>query len=223
LPTDSYAPDTPLNIRRRHVPVGQHAHQFTDQVMPKQCLRRIDKAALAGGLLYDLRFDGHDRPCADCVLNQPAYAGAAVLIGGPNFGCGSSREHAVWGLQQFGVQVVMASSFGEIFYSNAMNHRLLLVILPEADVEKMLADAAGHATNRIRVDLATMTVHSASHSASFTLSARHRHLFLEGLDMIGASLLHRDAILAFAAAHWERLVTVERICSAHPPSLLRVP
>jgi 3-isopropylmalate/(R)-2-methylmalate dehydratase small subunit len=180
------------------------ANLDTDQIMPKQFLRRIDKAGLAQGLLYDLRFDAHDQPRVDCVLNQPAYAGASVLIGGPNFGCGSSREHAVWGLQQFGIQVVIASSFGEIFYSNAMNNRLLLVILPEADVEKMLADAGDPATNRIRVDLATMTVHSASHMASFTLSERHRHMFLEGLDMIGASLLHRDAILAFAAAHWEK-------------------
>lgn len=180
------------------------ANLDTDQIMPKQFLRRIDKAGLAQGLLYDLRFDQHNAPRPDCVLNQPAYAGASVLIGGPNFGCGSSREHAVWGLQQFGVQVIIASSFGEIFYSNAMNNRLLLVILADADVEKMLADATDPRTNGIRVDLATMTVHSATHTAPFTLSTRHRQMFLEGLDMIGASLLHRDAILAFAEQHWEQ-------------------
>lgn len=180
------------------------ANLDTDQIMPKQFLRRIDKAGLAQGLLYDLRFDDQDRVRPECVLNQPDYAGAAVLIGGPNFGCGSSREHAVWGLQQFGIQVVIASSFGEIFYSNAMNNRLLLVIVPESDVELFLADARNGGNNRMRIDLATMTVRSASHSAPFTLSARHHQMFLKGLDMIGASLLHRDAILAFAEAHWQQ-------------------
>ena len=97
----------------------------TDQIMPKQFLRIIDKAGLSKGLLYDLRFDKHGEPLADCVLNQPAYNGARILIGGANFGCGSSREHAAWGLQQYGFDAVIAPSFAEIFYSNAMNNRFL--------------------------------------------------------------------------------------------------
>ena len=180
------------------------ANLDTDQIMPKQFLRRIDKAGLAAGLLYDLRFDGAGQPRPECVLNQPAWSGAAILIGGPNFGCGSSREHAVWGLQQFGIQAVIASSFGEIFYSNAMNNRLLLVMLPEVDVARLLADAADPAHNRLTIDLATMTVTSRTHTAAFTLSPRHRHMFQEGLDMIGASLQHRAAILAFAERHWQQ-------------------
>jgi 3-isopropylmalate/(R)-2-methylmalate dehydratase small subunit len=180
------------------------ANLDTDQIMPKQFLRRIDKAGLADGLLYNLRFDGQGNPRPDCVLNQPAWAGAAFLVGGPNFGCGSSREHAVWGLQQFGIQAVIASSFGEIFYSNAMNNRLLLVMLPEQDIDRLMQDAATPGANHITIDLATMTVQSRSHRAPFTLSARHRHMFLEGLDMIGASLLHRDAILAFAQQRWQQ-------------------
>ena len=180
------------------------ANLDTDQIMPKQFLRRIDKAGLADGLLYDLRFDGQGQPRPGFVLNQDAWRGAAVLVGGPNFGCGSSREHAVWGLQQYGFQAVIASSFGEIFYSNAMNNRLLLVMLPEEDIALLLRDAATPGANGIAIDLATMTVQSRSHRAAFTLSERHRHMFLEGLDMIGASLLHRDAILAFAAAHWRQ-------------------
>jgi 3-isopropylmalate/(R)-2-methylmalate dehydratase small subunit len=176
----------------------------TDQIMPKQFLRRIDKGGLAAGLLYDLRFDEHGQPRPDCVLNQDAWAGAAVLIGGPNFGCGSSREHAVWGLQQFGIQAVIASSFGEIFYSNAMNNRLLLVMLPEADVALLLAGASDPAANRITIDVAAMTVSNGTHTAPFSLSDRHRHMFLEGLDMIGASLKHKDAILAFADRHWRQ-------------------
>jgi 3-isopropylmalate/(R)-2-methylmalate dehydratase small subunit len=180
------------------------ANLDTDQIMPKQFLRIIDKAGLDKGLLYDLRFDADGRPRADFVLNQPAYAGASVLIGGPNFGCGSSREHAVWGLQQFGIKVVIAPSFGEIFYGNAMNNQLLLIMLDEADVQRILADASDPAANRITVDLETMTVRSHSHQAVFSLAERHRRMFLEGLDMIGASLTLNEQILAFSAAHWQQ-------------------
>jgi len=113
----------------------------TDQIMPKQFLRIIDKAGLDKGLLYDLRFDEQGAPRPDCVLNQPAYAGASILVAGPNFGCGSSREHAVWGLQQFGIRAVIASSFGEIFYFNALNNGLLLVTLPPAEVDALALNA----------------------------------------------------------------------------------
>ncbi|MDB5989645.1 MAG: 3-isopropylmalate dehydratase, small subunit [Herbaspirillum sp.] len=180
------------------------ANLDTDQIMPKQFLRIIDKAGLDKGLLYDLRFDADGRPRADCVLNQPAYAGASVLIGGPNFGCGSSREHAVWGLQQFGIKVIIAPSFGEIFYGNAMNNQLLLIMLDEADVQRILADASNPAANQITVDLETMTVRSHNHQAAFSLAERHRRMFLEGLDMIGASLTFKEQILAFSAAHWQQ-------------------
>ncbi|MDB5777478.1 MAG: 3-isopropylmalate dehydratase, small subunit [Herbaspirillum sp.] len=180
------------------------ANLDTDQIMPKQFLRIIDKAGLDKGLLYDLRFDEHGQPRENCVLNQPGYAGAAVLIGGPNFGCGSSREHAVWGLQQFGIKAVIAPSFGEIFYGNAMNNQLLLIVLDEADVQRILADAADPSTNRIAVDLETMTVRSHSHQAAFSLTERHRRMFLEGLDMIGASLTLNQKILAFSASHWQQ-------------------
>src|SRR5690606_37610631 len=89
----------------------------TDQIMPKQFLRIVDKAGLDQGLLYDLRFDETGVPRPEFVLNQPAYQGrTSILVAGPNFGCGSSREHAVWGLQQFGIRAVIAPSFGEIFF-----------------------------------------------------------------------------------------------------------
>ena len=103
----------------------------TDQIMPKQFLRGIDKAGLDQGLLYDLRFDAAGGPRRDFVLNRPEYTHSRILIGGENFGCGSSREHAVWGLLQYGIQAIVAPSFGEIFYSNAMNNRLLLVPVPQ--------------------------------------------------------------------------------------------
>lgn len=182
----------------------------TDQIMPKQFLRGIDKAGLDQGLLYDMRFDDSGAPRADFVLNQPAYAGTRVLVAGPNFGCGSSREHAVWGLQQYGIRAVIAPSFGEIFYSNAMNNRLLLVMLPQSQVDRLLAEVtvggAVQAPARIAIDLDTMTVRAeltggGSFEAAFTLSARHLDMFRRGLDVIGLSLTHADAIAAFARRH----------------------
>ncbi|GGC63091.1 3-isopropylmalate dehydratase small subunit [Undibacterium terreum] len=176
----------------------------TDQIMPKQFLRIINKAGLDKGLLYDLRFDAQGQQRDDFILNQPAYAQAKILVGGPNFGCGSSREHAVWGLQQYGIQVVIASSFGEIFYSNAMNNRLLLVMLDEADVQRILTDLSDPRTNRISVDVQSMTVHSHSCTAQFSMSGRHRHMFLEGLDIIGATLAHVDEVRAFTENYWQQ-------------------
>jgi 3-isopropylmalate/(R)-2-methylmalate dehydratase small subunit len=173
----------------------------TDQIMPKQFLRGIDKSGLDRGLLYDLRFDARHQPRPDFVLNRPAYRDTRILVGGSNFGCGSSREHAVWGLQQYGIRAVIASSFGEIFYSNAMNNRLLLVMLPEDVVQRIMADADAPATATVAIDVTTMTVKSHSVDASFTLSERHRHMFLEGLDMIGATLALDEQIQAFRLRH----------------------
>ncbi|MGM3277666.1 3-isopropylmalate dehydratase small subunit [Ralstonia sp. 24A2] len=175
----------------------------TDQIMPKQFLRGIDKSGLDKGLLYDLRYDAEHQPRSAFVLNQPAYQGASILVGGGNFGCGSSREHAVWGLQQFGIRAVIAPSFGEIFYSNAMNNRLLLVMLDPAVVERILADVSNPATNHIAIDVEAMTVRSHSVEATFSLSERHRHMFLHGLDMIGATLARWGEIDAFQQTHWE--------------------
>lgn len=175
----------------------------TDQIMPKQFLRGIDKAGLAQGLLYDLRFDAAGQPRADFVLNRSSHADTRILVAGANFGCGSSREHAVWGLQQYGIQAVIAPSFGEIFYSNAMNNRLLLVMLPEATVAALMADADDPAHAAVHIDVVVKQVRSASVDAAFELSERHHHMFVEGLDVIGLSLAHRAEIDAYAARHWQ--------------------
>ena len=174
----------------------------TDQIMPKQFLRGIDKAGLKEGLLYDLRFDPQGRPRPACVLNQSAYAGVDILVGGSNFGCGSSREHAVWGLQQFGIRAIVAPSFAEIFHSNAMNNRLLLVTLPQADIERLMADAEDAAHNEVAIDITAQTLRSRSVQAGFALLPRHRRMFLEGLDSIGLSLSYQAQIDAFAQRHW---------------------
>jgi len=180
------------------------ANLDTDQIMPKQFLRGIDKAGLDKGVLWDLRFDDEGRSRPDFVLNQPAFADTRVLITGPNFGCGSSREHAVWGLQQYGIAAVIASSFGEIFYSNAMNNRLMAVMLPQAEVDALMQEASESAEPlRVEINVQALTVRTPCRTCSFTLSERHRRMFLDGLDMIGASLTHRADIDAFAHRHWE--------------------
>ncbi|MEJ8850418.1 3-isopropylmalate dehydratase small subunit [Variovorax rhizosphaerae] len=179
------------------------ANLDTDQIMPKQFLHGIDKAGLDRGLLWDHRFSGDGEMKPDFILNRPAYAGTRILIAGPNFGCGSSREHAVWGLQQFGIQAVIASAYGEIFYSNAMNNRLLTVMLAEDEVQALLDESRQGATPlHLAVDVETMTVKSPRHTFAFTMSPRHRTMFMQGLDMIGASLSHKAEIEAFASRHW---------------------
>ena len=179
------------------------ANLDTDQIMPKQFLRGIDKSGLAPGLLYDLRFDGAEQPREDFVLNQPAFAGTDVLLAGSNYGCGSSREHAVWGMQQYGFKAVVASSFGEIFYSNAMNNRLLLAMVSEDDAQAFMREARAHqGPMAIEIDVEQRQVRTAGHSAPFTISERHRRMFIDGLDVIGASLTYRDEITAFAQRHW---------------------
>lgn len=180
------------------------ANLDTDQIIPKQFLRGIDKAGLDRGILYDLRFDAGGAARPDFVLNQAAYAGAPILLGGANFGCGSSREHAVWGLQQFGVRAVVASSFGEIFYSNAMNNGLMLATVPEAFMAQLFAAAAASpAPLQLRIDVERLEVSGAMGTAGFTLSERHRRMFMDGLDMLGASLQHLPAIQAFAG-RWQQ-------------------
>ena len=177
----------------------------TDQIMPKQFLRIIDKAGLADGLLYDLRFDERGAPRTDCVLNQSAYANARILIGGTNFGCGSSREHAVWGLLQYGFQAVIAPSFAEIFYSNAMNNRLLLVQLERDVIDALTREAIETPGTSISIDLEEQTVRSASGERyAYPIGARHKRMVIEGMDTVDLTLDSLAAIEAFEQVHFAR-------------------
>ncbi|PQV53048.1 3-isopropylmalate dehydratase small subunit [Paraburkholderia sp. BL21I4N1] len=177
----------------------------TDQIMPKQFLRIIDKAGLSEGLLYDLRFDAQGALRDDCVLNQPAYRGARILLGGANFGCGSSREHAVWGLQQGGFDAIIAPSFAEIFYSNAMNNRLLLVQLEREQVDVLLRDVAAQPAAQLRIDVEQQTVTSADGLVfAFPLGARHKQMVIEGMDTIDLTLASLPDIETFERDHFAR-------------------
>lgn len=194
------------------------ANLDTDQIMPKQFLRGIDKQGLDRGVLYDLRFDGEGRERQEFVLNRPGFAGVDVLLAGANYGCGSSREHAVWGMQQFGFRAVVAESFGEIFYSNAMNNRLLLAAVSPEDARLFHAEAAAQETQGrplvLQIDVSVQQVRSAGHSAAFTISPRHRQMFLQGQDWIAASLSHAPQIAEFAQRHWQRQPWLRDVAAA---------
>ena len=175
----------------------------TDQIMPKQFLLGIDKSGLARGLLYDLRFDADGRLREQFVLNRPEYRGAKILLGGSNFGCGSSREHAVWGLQQAGFEAVIAPSYGEIFYFNASNNRLLLVTLPQAQIEAIAAEIENGDGKQLTIDVENEVVSTPSgRSYAFALPARQKQMLAEGLDMVGMTLRQEESIDAFEARHW---------------------
>jgi 3-isopropylmalate/(R)-2-methylmalate dehydratase small subunit len=175
----------------------------TDQIMPKQFLLGIDKSGLARGLLYDLRIGADGRPREQFVLNRPEYRGAKILLGGSNFGCGSSREHAVWGLQQAGFEAVIAPSYGEIFYFNSANNRLLLVTLPPEQVEALVAEVQRGADKQLSIDVTNETVQTASgRRYPFSMQARQKQMLIQGLDTIGMTLREAAAIDAFEASHW---------------------
>jgi 3-isopropylmalate/(R)-2-methylmalate dehydratase small subunit len=175
----------------------------TDQIMPKQFLRTITKEGLAAGVLYDLRFDGEGAARPGFILNQPGCGAPAILLAGSNFGCGSSREHAVWGLQQLGVRAVIAPSFGEIFFGNAFNNRLLLIVLAQADIDALAAEVAADPAHRLRIDLGAMQVRSPSgRVVAFSLGERDKRMIVDGLDMIGMTLEQLPQIEQFEARHF---------------------
>jgi 3-isopropylmalate dehydratase small subunit len=173
------------------------ANLDTDQIIPKQFLKTVGREGLGAGLLYDLRFDGEGRPRADFPLNDPHYAGAGVLIGGDNFGCGSSREHAAWALLDFGIRCVIAPSFADIFQANCLQNGLLPVVLPHEAVRSLMAEAKG-GNHVFTVDLETQTVTSPSGARhAFEIEPGRKQKLLEGLDSIGETLAHGEAIDRF--------------------------
>jgi 3-isopropylmalate/(R)-2-methylmalate dehydratase small subunit len=171
----------------------------TDQIIPSREMKAVSRAGLADGLFAGQRYlNAADRtPNPDFVLNKPDYAGASILIAGENFGCGSSREHAVWALAEFGVKAVVAKSFGEIFHGNCSRNGVLAIRLDAGKVEDLAAFAARDPQkNRLAVDLAAQTVHGIP----FAIDSFTKRLLLEGLDPIGVTLADADAIAAFHAS-----------------------
>ncbi len=175
----------------------------TDQLMPKQFLRGIDKSGLAKGLLYNHRHlsDGSLNP--DFVLNKPGFENTRIIVAGPNFGCGSSREHAVWGLMQYGIRAVIAAGFGEIFYSNCFNNGLLAAkITPQTSVElfNYLSDKEPKELTVSVKDKSIRSVDGTMHW-NFELAERHQTMLLEGLDMLETTMKELEIIKKFKADH----------------------
>jgi 3-isopropylmalate/(R)-2-methylmalate dehydratase small subunit len=170
----------------------------TDQIIPKQFLKRIERTGFGAFLFHDWRYrsDGTARP--EFELNRPDVQGATILLTGANFGCGSSREHAPWALADFGFRAIIAPSFADIFYANCMQNGLLPVILPEAAVAELFQRCAAAGGYALTVDLEARAVSDAGgFRASFEVEEYQREMLLQGLDEIGRTLLDESRITAF--------------------------
>jgi 3-isopropylmalate/(R)-2-methylmalate dehydratase small subunit len=178
------------------------ANVDTDVIMPKQFLKGIDRQGLDRGVFFDLRFLRDGQPDPDFVLNQPAWQGANFLVVGPNFGCGSSREHAVWGLQQMGIRALIGSSFAGIFYDNCQRNGVLLITLEEAQVQRIGRLVGQPETARISIDLEAQQIGLADGSViDFQIDTLRKTALLLGLDAIGSTLQRREQIKAFEREH----------------------
>ncbi|MEP6548410.1 MAG: 3-isopropylmalate dehydratase small subunit [Gammaproteobacteria bacterium] len=179
------------------------ANVDTDVIMPKQFLKGITRDGLARGLFYDLRFDSAGRPREDFILNQSAYHDPAILIVGPNFGCGSSREHAVWGLKQFGVRCLLGASFASIFQDNCFRNGVLPIALSVDQVGRLQGICSDPTRNRLRVDLLHQCI--SAHDGvtmSFDCDALRRDDLLNGRDAIASTLQFCADIRDFERVHW---------------------
>ena len=173
----------------------------TDQVIPKQFLKRITRTGYDDALFFDWRFLDDGSPNPEFELNHPAYEGASILIAGRNFGCGSSREHAPWALNDYGFRAIIAPSFADIFRNNCFQNGLLTITLDEAEVRGLMEKAAPGNDYRPTIDLAAQTISDADGgSIAFEVDEFRRHMLLEGLDDIGLTLQHEDKIAAYERA-----------------------
>lgn len=183
-----------VTVRGRAIPLNR-ADVDTDQIIPAQYLKRIERTGFGQFAFEQWRKD------PDFVVNNPEYAGAPILLAGPNFGCGSSREHAPWALEDMGLRAIIAPSFADIFRNNCAKIGLLTVVLPQKDIDQLIARAEELPSSELIVDLATQTVATAdgSFSRQFEIDPFVKHCLLEGLDDIGLTLREGGAIDRFEA------------------------
>ncbi|MCM8741349.1 3-isopropylmalate dehydratase small subunit [Pseudomonas koreensis] len=178
------------------------ANVDTDVIMPKQFLKGIDRQGLDRGVFFDLRFLADGTPNPQFVLNQPAWQGARFLVVGANFGCGSSREHAVWGLQQMGIRALIGSRFAGIFYDNCQRNGVLLITLDESQVQRIGRLVSQPDTAQISVDLEAQQIRLANGEVmGFQIDGLRKTALLLGLDAIGSTLQRREQIKAFEREH----------------------
>ena len=170
----------------------------TDMIIPARFLKTIKRTGLGKSLFYTLRYDEDGGEREDFVLNKPAYKDAEILVTGNNFGCGSSREHAPWALDDFGIRCVIAPDFADIFHSNSFKNGILLIKLPQEDVDKLMEGAERGANARITVDLEKQEIKGPDGEViPFDVDPFKKHCLLNGLDDIGLSLEKEDQISAF--------------------------
>lgn len=187
------------------------ANVDTDLIIPKQFLKSIKRTGFGVNLFDELRYLDEGQPGQDCssrplnpgfVLNQPRFKGAEVLLARRNFGCGSSREHAPWALEDFGFKVVIAPSFADIFYNNAFKNGILLITLSEEEVDRLFAGVDANEGYQLDIDLENQRVITPSGEIlEFEVDAFRKHCLLNGLDDIGITLQDEDAIRAFEQKH----------------------
>ena len=187
------------------------ANVDTDAIIPKQFLKSIKRSGFGPYLFDEWRYTNYGEPGMDCstrplnqefVLNQPRYQGAQVLLARENFGCGSSREHAPWAIEDFGFQVIIAPSFADIFFNNCYKNGILPIVADAAMVDKLFRECEATEGYRLNVDLETQTVTTPSgESFKFDITPHRKHCLINGLDEIGLTLVHADDIKAFEAKH----------------------
>jgi 3-isopropylmalate/(R)-2-methylmalate dehydratase small subunit len=186
---------TPFVRHRGKVVALPRANVDTDQIIPKQFLKGVDRTGFGPNLFFDWRAD------PNFELNRPAAQGASILVTGPNFGCGSSREHAVWALSQYGFRAIIATSFADIFLANCYRNGLLPVQLPENAVATLMRHAQ-RGNYELVVDLEELRVSDdGEFTAAFTADGYGRELLLRGLDEIGRTLLEESSIAAYERSH----------------------
>jgi 3-isopropylmalate/(R)-2-methylmalate dehydratase small subunit len=190
---------TPFTSHTGSVASIPRANIDTDQIIPKQFLKRVERTGYGPALFFDWRYRSDGSPDPGFELNRPKAAGATILLAGPNFGCGSSREHAPWALGEYGFRAILSESFADIFFSNCCQNGILPVILKSEEMAELFRrEAASSGPYRLTVDLGSLLVRDdAGFSAGFTLDDYRREALLEGLDEIGRTLKQEPEILEF--------------------------
>ena len=180
----------------------------TDQIIPKQFLKRIERTGFGQFLFYDWRFRSDGTPNPEFILNDKRYQGASILIAGKNFGCGSSREHAPWALADFGFRAIIAPSFADIFANNCMKNGMLPVTLSDREIAELMQRAHALEMIQLTINLQDKCVTDAQDfSAAFKIADFQRHCLLNGLDDIALTLQHEPAIAVYEA---QRSQTLQR-------------
>lgn len=191
----------PLKQHKGLVYPLNRAHVDTDQIIPKQFLKRISRQGFGQYLFYNWRFDEKDRLREDFSMNFPQYENASILVGGENFGCGSSREHAPWALEDYGFRIIIAPSFADIFYNNCTKNGILPVVLKDTEIDQLMKNAENEGYH-LTVDLeAKQVFDNEGFEASFDLEEYPREMLLNGWDEISVTLTHDDKISNFEKDH----------------------